>query len=132
MSEIADIKDKYAALIEGAGDLRALDDIRVAALGKKGEIGAMMQGLGRMSIDEKKIMGPALNGLKNDIAALVETKKTELENAALDAALDAETMDMSLPVGAPQGTLHPRWASDGRNGGYLFRYGVFRRRRPGH
>ena len=107
MRDIADIKDKYAALIEGADDLRALDDIRVAALGKKGEIGAMMQGLGKMSIDEKKVMGPALNGLKNDIAALVEAKKTELENAELDAALGAETMDMSLPVGSPAGTLHP-------------------------
>jgi len=52
-------------------------------------------------------MGPALNGLKNDIAALVEAKKESLENAALDAALASETMDMSLPVGAPAGTLHP-------------------------
>ena len=107
MSEINAVKEKYAAQIEAASDLRALDDIRVAALGKKGEIGKMMQGLGKMSIDEKKVMGPALNGLKKDIAALVETKKDALENEALDAALASETMDMSLPVGAPSGTLHP-------------------------
>ena len=107
MSEITAIKDKYAAQIESADELRALDDIRVAALGKKGEIGKMMQGLGKMSIDEKKVMGPALNGLKNDIAAMVETKKAQLENAALDAALASETLDMSLPVGSAAGTLHP-------------------------
>lgn len=107
MSEITAVKDKYAAQIEDVKELRALDDIRVAALGKKGEIGKMMQGLGKMSIDEKKVMGPALNGLKNDIAAMVETKKTQLENAALDAALANETMDMSLPVGSAAGTLHP-------------------------
>ena len=107
MSDISAVKDKYAAQIEAASDLRALDDIRVAALGKKGEIGKMMQGLGKMSIDEKKIMGPALNGLKKDIAAMVEAKKEQLENTALDAALASETMDMSLPVGAPAGTLHP-------------------------
>ncbi|MEP3890843.1 MAG: phenylalanine--tRNA ligase subunit alpha [Hellea sp.] len=107
MSEITAVKDKYATQIESANELRALDDIRVAALGKKGEIGKMMQGLGKMSIDEKKVMGPALNGLKNDIAAMVETKKTQLENAALDAALASETMDMSLPVGSAAGTLHP-------------------------
>jgi len=107
MSDIALIKEKYTAQIDSAADLRALDDIRVAALGKKGEIPKMMQGLGKMSIDEKKVMGPALNGLKNEIAALVEAKKETLENAALDAALASETMDMSLPVGAPSGTLHP-------------------------
>ena len=107
MSDITAVKDKYAAQIESAEELRALDDIRVAALGKKGEIGKMMQGLGKMSIDEKKVMGPALNGLKNDIAAMVEAKKAQLENAALDAALASETMDMSLPVSAPAGTLHP-------------------------
>lgn len=107
MSEITAVKDKYAAQIAGADELRALDDIRVAALGKKGEIGKMMQGLGKMSIEEKKVMGPALNGLKTDIAAMVETKKAKLENAALDAALASETMDMSLPISSPAGTLHP-------------------------
>ena len=107
MSDINAVKEKYAAQIEAASELRALDDIRVAALGKKGEIGKMMQGFGKMSIDEKKVMGPALNGLKKDIAAMVEAKKEALENAALDAALASETMDMSLPVGVPAGTLHP-------------------------
>ena len=107
MSEIAAIHDKYAGQIEAAKELRELDDIRVAALGKKGEVSKMMQGLGKMSIDEKKVMGPALNGLKKDIAALIETKKEQLENAALDAALASETMDMSLPVSSAAGTLHP-------------------------
>ena len=107
MTDLTAARDKYAALIENASDLRALDDIRVAALGKKGEISAMMQGLGKMSLEEKKVMGPALNGLKTEIAALIEARKTALEDAALDAALESETMDMSLPVGTPSGTLHP-------------------------
>jgi len=105
--EIGSAKEKYAAQVAAAADLRALDDIRVAALGKKGEISAMMQGLGKMSIDEKKVMGPALNGLKKEIAALVEARKTQLEDIALDAALASETLDMSLPVGRKAGTLHP-------------------------
>ena len=107
MSDIASVKEKYTAQIAQSSDLKSLDDIRVAALGKKGEVSKMMQGLGKMSIDEKKVMGPALNGLKKDIAALVEAKKEALENEALDAALASETMDMSLPVGNTQGTLHP-------------------------
>ena len=107
MSDIASVKEKYTAQIAQSSDLKSLDDIRVAALGKKGEVSKMMQGLGKMSIDEKKVMGPALNGLKKDIAALIESKKEALENEALDAALASETMDMSLPVSNRQGTLHP-------------------------
>lgn len=107
MTEITAVKDKYAAAIESAADLQALDTVRVEALGKKGEVSKMMQGLGKMSIEEKKVMGPALNGLKNEIAALVETRKAALESDALNAALASETMDMSLPVSRTQGTLHP-------------------------
>ena len=107
MSDIASVKEKYTAQIAQSSDLKNLDDIRVAALGKKGEVSKMMQGLGKMSIDEKKVMGPALNGLKKDITVLIESKKEALENEALDAALASETMDMSLPVGASSGTLHP-------------------------
>jgi len=107
MTEITAVKDKYAAAIESAADLQALDTVRVEALGKKGEVSKMMQGLGKMSIEEKKVMGPALNGLKNEIAALVETRKAALESDALNAALASETMDMSLPLFRTQGTLHP-------------------------
>ncbi len=107
MTDIPKIFEKYSAEIAACGELRALDDIRVAALGKKGEVSMMMRGLGKMTPDEKKVMGPALNGLKNDIAALVDARKTVLEAAALDAALASETMDMSLPVSTPMGTLHP-------------------------
>jgi len=107
MTEVSDVKEKYAAAIDGAGDLKSLDDIRVEALGKKGEVSLMMRGLGQMSPDEKKVMGPALNGLKTEIAALVETRKAALESEALNVALASETMDMSLPVSRAQGTLHP-------------------------
>lgn len=107
MADIDSVKTKIAAQIEAASDLQSLDDVRVAALGKKGEVSLMMRELGKMSVEEKKVMGPALNGLKNDLNALVEAKKSELENEALDAALASETMDMSLPIARRKGTLHP-------------------------
>lgn len=107
MTDLSALKDKYADQIQTAADLGALDDIRVAALGKKGEISLQMRTLGKMSVEEKKVMGPALNGLKNEIAELVEARKTVLESAALNAALASETLDMSLPVNTAQGTLHP-------------------------
>lgn len=107
MTDLSEVKDKFAALVASAGELRALDDIRVAALGKKGEVSMMMRGLGKMSPDEKKVMGPALNGLKTEIAALIDARKAVLETEALNAALASETMDMSLPVGRTSGSLHP-------------------------
>ena len=56
MSDIASVKEKYTAQIAQSSDLKNLDDIRVAALGKKGEVSKMMQGLGKMSIDEKNCL----------------------------------------------------------------------------
>jgi len=105
--DIPAILSRFDADIAAAPDLAALDAVRVAALGKKGEVSMMMRGLGKMTPEQKKVMGPALNGLKNDVAALVDARKTVLENEALDAALASETMDMSLPVGRKSGTLHP-------------------------
>ena len=107
LSDLAAVKARISAEIAQVTDLSTLDDIRVAALGKKGEVSLMMRGLGKMTPDEKKTMGPALNGLKADLAAAIEAQKTSLEDAALDAALSSETMDMSLPVGRATGTLHP-------------------------
>ena len=107
MTDLSALKTKYAEQIKTASDLAALDDIRVAALGKKGEVSLQMRTLGKMSVEEKKIMGPALNGLKNELAALVEARKTALESEALNAALASETLDMSLPIDTATGTLHP-------------------------
>jgi len=107
LADLDAVRTRILSEIDAAAELSALDDIRVAGLGKKGEVSLMMRGLGKMSPDEKKVMGPALNGLKNDLNAAVEARKAALENAALDAALASETMDMSLPVGKAAGTLHP-------------------------
>ena len=106
-SQLEPIRERVAAAVAQADSLPALDAVRVDALGKKGEVSLLMRGLGRMSPDEKKVMGPALNGLKQDLAAAVDARKTALEAEALDAALASETMDMSLPVGRRTGTLHP-------------------------
>ena len=107
MSDLDAIKTRILSEISSASDLSSLDDIRVAALGKKGEVSLKMRELGKMSPDEKKVMGPALNGLKNALNAAVEARKTALENEALNAALARETLDMTLPVGSSTGKLHP-------------------------
>lgn len=96
--------------IKAAADEAALEAVRVSALGKKGRISHLMKSLGSMDPDERKIMGPALNGLKNDIQAAITQRQKVLYTAALDARLQSEKVDITLPLQAsPQemGRIHP-------------------------
>ena len=60
-----DLRDKYIDLISAAGDEAALEELRVQAVGKKGEISLQMRSLGKMSPEERQLMGPKLNALKD-------------------------------------------------------------------
>ncbi|MFN3231373.1 MAG: phenylalanine--tRNA ligase subunit alpha [Alphaproteobacteria bacterium] len=108
MQDIDALRDDLLQQIAGAADEAALESIRVAALGKKGSVSMLMRGLGQMSPEERKTAGPALNGLKNDIDTAIRAAKVQLEDAALDARLAEETLDVTLPV-APEarGSIHP-------------------------
>ena len=102
------LKSKYLEGISGAGDEVALEDLRVAALGKKGEISLKMRELGQMDPAERQAAGAALNRLKDEIDAALRAKKAALADAALDERLKSEWLDVTLP-GRPrrQGTIHP-------------------------
>ncbi|SEN15058.1 phenylalanyl-tRNA synthetase, alpha subunit [Loktanella fryxellensis] len=103
-----DLKSKYLGLISGASDEATLEDLRVQALGKKGEISAQMRELGRMSPEERQTAGPALNALKDEINSALIAKKTALGDAALDERLRSEWLDVTLPGRTRrQGTIHP-------------------------
>ena len=103
-----DLQPKYLALIADAGDEAALEDIRVRALGKKGEISLAMRGLGQMTPEERQTAGPALNALKSEIASALAARKAALGDAALDARLRDEWLDVTLPArDRRQGTIHP-------------------------
>ena len=107
-SNLDTLEAEVRSQIDGATDEAALDAVRVSALGKKGSVSLMMRELGKMSPEERQVMGPALNGLKNRLNDALEARKTELETVAMNAALVSETVDVSLPV-RPEltGTLHP-------------------------
>jgi phenylalanyl-tRNA synthetase alpha chain len=108
--DIAQLKSSLNAAIREADNEQKLDNVRVTALGKKGSVSALLATLGTMAPEERKTAGPAINGLKTEIAAAIEAKSTELRSAALDARLAAETVDVTLPVRpAPttQGRIHP-------------------------
>lgn len=103
-----DLRDKYLERIAGAEDEAALEDLRVQAVGKKGEISLKMRELGKMSPEQRQLAGPALNALKDEINSALAAKKAALADAALDERLRGEWLDVTLP-GRParQGTLHP-------------------------
>ena len=94
--------------IEGAEDLSALEAVRIDALGKKGQITAAMKGLGGLDPDARKAAGQALNAVKGELSAAIETRKSALELAALNATLATDAVDVSLPA-RPEaaGRLHP-------------------------
>lgn len=108
MSDIETLERDLTVKISAASTEAALEEVRVAALGKKGAVSERMKTLGKMSPEERKEMGPALNGLKTRIAEAIEAKKAALEEAALEARLASEKVDVTLPV-APeaQGSIHP-------------------------
>ncbi|MAQ38331.1 MULTISPECIES: phenylalanine--tRNA ligase subunit alpha [Thioclava] len=103
-----ELRDKYLSAVADVTDEAALEEIRLAALGKKGEISLKMRELGKMTPEERQTTGKALNVLKDEIDAALRAKKAALADAALDARLREEWLDVTLP-GRPrrQGTIHP-------------------------
>jgi phenylalanyl-tRNA synthetase alpha chain len=109
-AEAEKLKNEIIAAIEAAQDSRALEDVRVAALGKKGSVSALLKTLGGMSNEERQVNGPLFNSLRDEITGAIQAKKAALDSATLNARLSEETLDMTLPV-APdaqfQGRIHP-------------------------
>ncbi|TQS71471.1 phenylalanine--tRNA ligase subunit alpha [Rhodobacteraceae bacterium] len=108
MDALDQLKTKYLTGVSEAKDETALEEIRLAALGKKGEISLKMRELGQMSPEEKQTFGKALNLLKAEIDAALRDKKQALHDAALDLRLKDEWLDVTLPARPQrQGTIHP-------------------------
>ncbi len=108
MDGLNTIKTKYLEGIAAATDETALEDLRLAAVGKKGEVSLKMRELGKMTPEDRQVAGPALNALKNEINSALAAKKEALGDAALNERLQTEWIDVSL-AGRPrrQGTIHP-------------------------
>jgi phenylalanyl-tRNA synthetase alpha chain len=100
----ADLLSRIAA----AATPEALEAVRVAALGKQGSVTALLKTLGGLSPEERSLMGPRFNGLREAVSAALAAKKVVLEADVLAAKLAAERLDMTLPVALPAaGTVHP-------------------------
>ena len=103
-----DLREKYLTLIKDVADEAALEDLRVQAVGKKGEISLKMRELGKMTPEERQVAGPALNALKDEVNAALNARKAALADAALEERLASEWLDVTLPSRRrPAGTIHP-------------------------
>ncbi len=108
MKNLDELKSEIEEAIHGAADLNALEDIRISELGKKGRVSGLMKSLGKMDPKERKTAGQQFNELKQAVAALIKTRKIDLENADLDASLAEEKIDITLPARPDtQGSIHP-------------------------
>ncbi|MBG1232928.1 phenylalanine--tRNA ligase subunit alpha [Aestuariivirga litoralis] len=108
MSDLASLESEILAQVSAAADEPAIEAVRVSALGKKGVISERMATLGKMAPDERKAAGAALNVLKDKVSEALSARKAVLGEAALEARLATETLDMTLPVRPQmQGTIHP-------------------------
>ncbi len=105
---IEKLRTELLTAVSDAAELTTLEDVRVAALGKKGRITGMMKELGAMAPEDRKAAGQRLNVLKDEVAAALDAKKATFESAALNARLASESMDVSLPIRPEaKGSLHP-------------------------
>ncbi|WP_028878779.1 phenylalanine--tRNA ligase subunit alpha [Terasakiella pusilla] len=108
MENIDQIKTEVLEAVAAATDSKALDDIRVSALGKKGSITSLMKNMKDLSPEERKETGQKLNIVKGEVAQALDARKTELADAELNARLMAEKVDVTLSVRPEtQGTVHP-------------------------
>ncbi len=113
MSDAPDLdalQDHTLSAIAAAADEGALDAVRVVALGKKGSVSALLATLGRMDPDERKSRGAAINRMKEAVLSSFEARRAVLREAALEARLKAEVVDVTLPVRPgplETGRVHP-------------------------
>jgi phenylalanyl-tRNA synthetase alpha chain len=110
VTDIAVLETELAARIAAAADEPALEAERVAALGKKGSVSELLKGLGAMSPEERKVMGPVLNGLRDRVSEALAARRAVLRDAELERRLEAERVDVTLPVRPSPletGRIHP-------------------------
>lgn len=108
MSDLASIQRTALDAVTAAPDIMALDTVRVRYLGKKGELTGLLKNLGTLPADERPAAGAKINTVKRALQQAILEKRETLEQAAIDARLNADALDVTLPGrNAETGGLHP-------------------------
>ncbi|KAF0281966.1 phenylalanine--tRNA ligase subunit alpha [Spiribacter roseus] len=102
------LTERAEQAVDAATSVAELDAVRVAYLGKKGEITEQLKALGQLPADERPAAGQAINAAKQRVSERLEARRRELEAVELNAALEADRVDVTLPGrGEPPGGVHP-------------------------
>ena len=106
--EIAKIKENSIKEMEECKDLKNLNDVRVKYLGKKGELTVVLRGMGKLSPEERPIIGSLVNEVRDELNNLLEQKEKELKSQELQRKLETENIDVTEPSKKiVLGSLHP-------------------------
>ncbi len=106
--QLEQIKNHALAALDSAATPAVLEELRVKLLGKKGELTAVLKQMGKLSPEERPVMGQLANSVRAEIEAKLEARKAALDAAVLEAKLAAEAIDVSIPGDEVQiGHQHP-------------------------
>ena len=106
--EILKIKELALQAIKTSNNLQELNDVRVKYLGKKGELTAVLRGMGALSAEERPIIGAFVNEARDEIEKGIELKEKELKENALKEKLEKEKIDITMPSKKiARGSIHP-------------------------
>ena len=97
--------------VAAAADVAVLDALRVKYLGKKGELTALLKQMGKLSAEERPAMGQLANSVRARLEEAIDGRRVALEEAALEAQLEAEALDVTLPASASMAGTSTRWTS---------------------
>ncbi|MCM3637211.1 phenylalanine--tRNA ligase subunit alpha [Sporosarcina luteola] len=106
--QLQQLKEEALTKIQEASSVKELNDVRVAYLGKKGPITDLLKGMGKLPAEERPKMGALVNVVREAVTESLEAKMTKLEEEAINAQLEKEAIDVTLPGRpAPTGNHHP-------------------------
>ena len=106
--QLSILQKEASDAIANLSSLDELDQFRVAYLGKKGKLSKILGGMGKLSAEDRPRIGALANQVKTALQTGIEEHKIALQDAKIQAQLEAETLDVSMPgTYLPQGRIHP-------------------------
>ena len=96
-AQFQQLKEEALAKIEAASNVKELNDVRVAYLGKKGPITDLLKGMGKLPAEERPKMGALVNVVREEVTAVLEARMTLLQEQAINEQLAKESIDVTLP-----------------------------------
>jgi phenylalanyl-tRNA synthetase alpha chain len=115
MDALTSIREQSLEALESAASEAEIEQLRVRILGRKGELTAILRGMGQMSAEERPAFGQKVNALREEIESALQEKSAALESAQKGARIKAETLDISVPGTAqPLGAAHPLMSTMGK------------------